>query len=137
MTRYEELMAKALEELKNNDELFCDMVEELDSWNGFADGFRAYPMDELDDFYCDCKASKLLNDLTSDFNINDDYFYFSIYGLESTDDKTQLYHDNVDAGELLDNIRENLNNIDFWRNNDFKDLLEEIEEAQEEENEEE
>lgn len=136
MTRYEELMTKALEELKNNDELFCDMVEELDSWNGFADGFRAYPMDELDELHSGMKLSEFLNQLTGDFNINDNYFYYTIYGLESCDYKEELYRDNVDEGELLDNIRDNFSNLDFWRHDDFKELLEEIEEAQEEANEE-
>lgn len=134
MTNYDELIKKAIEELKNNDDLFIQMIEELDSWNGYADGYRAWPMEELDDFYCNCKASKLLNDLTKDFNINDNYFYFTIYGLESTDDKAELYRNNVDTGELLDNIRENFYNLDFWDCNDFKDLIEEIEEKQEEEN---
>ena len=133
MANYDELIKKALEELKNNDDLFVQMIEELDGWNGYADGYRAWPMEELDDFYCNCKASKLLSDLTKDFNISDNYFYFSIYGLESTDDKTELYRDNVDEGELLDNILENSWKLDFWGQSDFKDLIEEIETAKEEE----
>jgi hypothetical protein len=81
----------------------------------------------IDDFYCDCKASKLLEDMTGDFNKNDDYFYFSIYGLESTDDKVDLYRSNVDEGELLDNLIDKYNHLDInWIDSDFDELLDEI-----------
>lgn len=133
MAKYDELIKKALEELKNDDDLFVDMIDELDGWNGYADGFRAWDMSEIDDFYCDCKASKLLEDLTGDFNKCDNYFYFSIYGLESTDDKAELYRENVDEGELLDNILDNACHLDFWGHKDFEELLDEIEEARNEE----
>jgi hypothetical protein len=135
MTKYDELIKKALEELKNDDDLFVDMIDELDSWNGYADGFRAWDMSEIDDFYSDCKASKLLDDMTGDFNKYDNYFYFSIYGLESTNSKVDLYRDNVDEGELLDNIMQNACNLDFWNHKDFKELIDEIDNYTEEENE--
>ena len=114
--------------MKENDDLFASCVEDLDSWNGFADGFRAYDMCELDDYYCDCKATKLLEDLTKDFNITDNYFYFSIYGLESTDDKIELYRDNVWESELLDNLLSNLSDLNISDyDSDFQHLLEVIE----------
>ena len=135
MTRkYDEMIQAAIEELKNNDDLFIGCVDELDSWDGFADGFRAWDMSEIDEFYCDCKASKLLEDMTGDFNKYDDYFYFSIYGLESTNDKVDLYRSNVDEGELLDNLIENYNNVDIaWIDSDFDELLDEIVNYEEEE----
>jgi hypothetical protein len=128
MTRkYDEMIQAAIEELKNNDDLFIGCVDELDNWNGFADGFRAYDMSEIDEFYCDCKASKLLEDMTGDFNKYDNYFYFSIYGLESTDDKVDLYRSNVDEGELLDNLIDKYNHLDInWIDSDFDELLDEI-----------
>ena len=128
MTRkYDEMIQAAIEELKNNDDLFIGCVDELDSWDGFADGFRAWDMSEIDEFYCDCKASKLLEDMTGDFNKYDDYFYFSIYGLESTNDKVDLYRSNVDEGELLDNLIENYNNVDIaWIDGEFDELISEI-----------
>ena len=128
MTRkYDEMIQAAIEELKNNDDLFIGCVDELDSWDGFADGFRAWDMSEIDEVYCDCKASKLLEDMTGDFNKYDDYFYFSIYGLESTNDKVALYRSNVDEGELLDNLIENYNNVDIaWIDGEFDELISEI-----------
>ena len=43
-----ELREQAISILDENDSLFCDMVDELDSWCGFADGYRCYSMDRDD-----------------------------------------------------------------------------------------
>lgn len=113
--------------LKENDELYIECINELDSWNGYADGFRAYPMYELDDFYIDRKATDLLQDLTEDFNINDDYFYFTIWGLESTDDIATLYRDNTTPVEVLDNLIDNYGNVCLWGNfSEFEELVEQL-----------
>lgn len=132
----EELRNAAIEMLKEDDDLLIEVVNELDCWNGYADGFRCEPMELLDDYYCDCKATKVLEDLTEDFNINDDYFYFSYHGLESTDFPADLYRDNIYEEELLDELLDNKNHLYFY-NSDFEELLDEIEDFEEEEEEEE
>lgn len=134
ITKSEILYNQALEELKNNDDLFVDMVNELDSWNGYADGFRAYDMSELDDLFYGCKLSEFLEKITSDFDLRDNYFVDTIYGLESCDDIAEHYRNNVDEEELLDNIIDNENNIYFY-DNDFKELIDNIIEARDAENE--
>ena len=123
--KYNEMINKAMEMLKNDGELFVDMVNELDSWNGFADGFRAYPMWELDDLFCDCKVSEFLDKLADGFNLRDEYMVDTIYGLDSTNDVEGLYRDNVDEGKLLDNIIENMNHL-YFSNSEFEDLVSEI-----------
>ena len=125
MKNYDELVEKAIETINKDDDLFIQLVDELDSYMGFADGFRCFQMDELDDFYCDCKVSKLLNDITDDFNLNDDYFYFSIYGVESTDSVIDLYRDHTDAGEIFDNLLNYHYNI-YYYDSDFEELMESI-----------
>lgn len=125
MKKYDELVEKAIETINKDDDLFIQLVDELDSYMGFADGFRCFQMDELDDFYCDCKVSKLLNDITDDFNLNDDYFYFSIYGVESTDSVIDLYRDHTDAGEIFDNLLNYHYNI-YYYDSDFEELMESI-----------
>ena len=123
----EELKNEVLETLKNNDDIFVNCVNELDNWDGFADGFRCFDMSELDDFYCDCKVSKLLHDITSDFNLNDNYFYFSVYGLESCNDVAELYRDKVWESELLDELINKYNHLDIdYIDSDFDKLLEAI-----------
>ena len=130
MTNYSELIAQAIEELKNNDELFVDMVNELDSWNGFADGFRCYPMCELDDLFSGCSLADFLDKLGENFNVRDEYMVDTIYGLESTDYPEDIYRDNVDEGELLDNIIEHVDDI-YFNDNDFEELVRNIIEAKE------
>lgn len=122
---YAALVKAAIDQLEADDDLFISMVNELDSWNGFADGFRAFPMDEINDFYYDVPATQLINDLTNDFNINDDYFYYSIWGLESTGDVAGLYRDHADAGEVFDNIIENYNHL-YFGNENFESLIDAI-----------
>lgn len=128
--KYSEMIDKAVKELEENGDLFCEMVDELDSWNGYADGFRAYDMYELDDLHSGMKLSDFLRNITKDFDLRDNYFYYSIYGLESTDNKEMLYRDNVDCGELLDNIIEYKNNL-YFSDNDFEELIDNIIEERE------
>ena len=131
-----ELKREALEILKENGELFVDMINELDSYNSFADGFRAYPMWEIDDMFYDCKVSEFLDKLSSDFNKNDDYFIDSCYGLSSTDNIENHYRDNVSEDELLDEIIENHDHI-YFSDSDFEELIRSIanyDESEEDEN---
>lgn len=123
---YSEMVEKAIEMLNDNDDLFIDMVNELDCYMGFADGFRAYSMWDLDDLFCDDKVSDFLKriDMTS-FNLNDEYFIDTIYGLQSCDDISTHYHDNVDTGELLDNIIQYYNHI-YFNDSDFEELIDSI-----------
>ena len=123
-------MTQAIEELKNNDELFVDMVNELDSWNGFADGFRCYPMYELDELFAGCSLSDFLDKLGDNFNVRDEYMVDTIYGLESTDYPEEVYRDNVDEGELLDNIIDRVDDL-YFSDSDFEELVRNIVDAKE------
>ena len=119
---YEELRAKALGMLRYNDELFTEMVNELDSYNGFADGFRAYPMWEIDEFHYGVSIGDFLDRLTSDFNHNDDYFYYSDNGLESTDDIVDLYRSYVDEDDLLNQLIEYYPHI-FFSDSELEEIV--------------
>lgn len=121
---YEDLRAKAVEMLKDNDDLFVAMVGELDSYNGYADGFRAYPMDEIDDLFYGVKIGDFLDKLTDDFKHTDDYFYETIYGLDSTNSIVDLYHDNVDEDDLLEQLIEYYPHISFECYDDGSELEE-------------
>ena len=126
MARYEELINKAMEMLDEDADLFCQMIDELDSWNGYADGFRVFDMYMLDDLYCGKPVSKLLEDINGNhFDLSDDYFIDTIYGLRSIEDKYTEYADNVEVGELLDDIIENYANLNL-DNTKFGELISEI-----------
>ena len=124
MKTLENLREEALEMLCD-DELFCNMVEELDSWNGYADGYRCYYMSELDEFFGDTKVSDFLEKLAPSFCYQDEFFYDSIYGLDSTDDKADLYRGNISERELLDEIIEYKNHL-YFCDSDFEELIDSI-----------
>ena len=131
MTNYEKLYNLALDTLKTDDTIFCDMVEELDSWNGYGDGFRCYDMEELDELFCGMKISEFLEKLCESFSYYDQYFYCSIYGIDSTDDKVDLYRCSVNEADMLDQIIKY--NDDLWFcDDDFKALIEELANCKEE-----
>lgn len=89
------------EYLENDDDAFTEAVDELIHWNGFID-VEAFPMWEIDEICGDMKPSELIEKMTSDFDSNDDYFYFSIYGIESCDDKAELYRDETTVEDIVD-----------------------------------
>jgi hypothetical protein len=120
---YEDLRAKAVEMLKDNDDLFVEMVNEVDGYNGFADGFRAFPMYEIDELHCGVSIGEFLDRLTSDFNHNDDYFYYSDYGLESTDNIAELYRDNVYENDLLEQLIKYYPHI-FFSDSELEEIVE-------------
>ena len=121
----EELRQAAIEMLEDDDSLFIECVNELDDWNGFADGYRCYDMYDLDDIYGNMSLSEFLDIITEDFNNRDNYFYQSIYGLESTDFPEDLYRDNTSEEEVLDNVIDYYNHLSI-SDSDFTDLVEEI-----------
>ena len=94
---------KAIELLKEDEDAFVEAVEELIRWNGFID-VECFSMDEIDEICYGKKPSEILDLMTSGFNSNDKYFYFSIYGLESTDSKYDVYSDNTTVDEVLDEL---------------------------------
>lgn len=100
----------ALEQLKCEDDILVEAVKELCSWSGFIDE-ECFPMDKLDKLYGHMKLGDFLNHITSDFDYNDDYFYESIWGLESCDDEAEHYRDCVTDEEVLDKLIDNYNHV--------------------------
>ena len=83
-------------------------------------------MDEINDLFSGMKIGDFL-DLLGDFNHRDNFFYENIYGIESCDSKVDLYRDNVDEGELLDNLIDRYDDLDIkWIDEDFDELIKNI-----------
>jgi hypothetical protein len=117
-----------LDMIKADSDLFVEVCEELDSWDGFLGDDRCYSMDEIDEILGDRKPSELLNMVSSDFDFNDDYFYFNGYGnLKSCDDKADVYLCSFDREEILDEYLVNYFRYDLSRKyDDFEKLAEEL-----------
>lgn len=133
---YDELVKSAIEMLENDGELFVDMVNELDSYMGYADGYRCYSMYELDDLFYDCKVSDFLDKLADDFDHTDEYFCDTIWGISSTNDIEDYYRDNTTSEEVFDGVINYYNHI-YFNDRDFEELIEEIIEYNEDDEDEE
>lgn len=102
-----------LEEFVNGDEDdVADVCEQIDSYNGFLGDDRYYPMDELDEFVNIEGKSVLevLDMFAGDFDSNDDYFQFGIYGISSTNSRD--YVSLLGASEITEQIEDNINQVD-------------------------
>ena len=115
---YDELKDKARQILEDNDELFNNICEDLDSWDGFLDDDRFYPMYELDDLYGHMKPTEFAELINgNDFDTSDEYFYHDIYGLHSTDKIN--YKDVKTVDEVLDALEDNYMHCDYSLRGEF------------------
>ncbi len=110
----EKITADIIEYFNQNEDVFSDCMEELDSCNGYLVDDRYYDMDELDELYSDAEPSEILarafygydeDTWTTDrsgnkeygaFNPNRNFFRYNAYGnLVSSDYRD--YSDKLDA----------------------------------------
>lgn len=113
MDNKQKCMDAIIEYFENNEEVFNDCIEELDSYNGFLGEDRYYDMDELDEIYSGEDATEIIrrafygydaetystdssgNKTYGQFCPNRDFFTFNGYGnLVSADYKD--YSDKLD-----------------------------------------
>ena len=145
----EAIITDIIQYFKENEDVFNDCMEELDSYNGYLGDDRYYDMEELNALYSGQEPQEILfrafygfdaDTWTTDssgnkeygkFSPNRDYFYFNGYGnLVSSDYKD--YSDKLD-GYAIEEMSENRNYIDSIENDDIlAGLFDELEEAEEE-----
>lgn len=111
---------KILEYLKDNEKTFNEIIEELDSYNGYLGDYRYYYMDDLNEFYSSVSPLDFLqrvyyghdeeNGNSSEFNPNREYFSYNGYGnLVSSDCKDySCFLDHY----LIDSLEEHRQYID-------------------------
>jgi len=144
-------MAAIIEYFSNNEEVFNDCMEQLDSYNGYLGDDRYYSMDELNDLYCGTDLQEVLcrafygydeDTWTTDssgnreygaFNPNRDYFRFNGYeNLVSADYKD--YSGRLDR-YAVESMSENRDEIGGINDNDelsaLFDALEDEDESEE------
>ena len=146
----EEITADIIEYFENNEDIFNDCMEELDSYNGYLGDDRYFSMDELDELHNDTEPSELLrraffgydeetyttdrdgNKTYGAFNPNRDYFRYNGYGnLVSADYKD--YSGMLDK-YAVESMSENRSYIDSIDNDEeLSALFDELEAATEEE----
>ena len=109
---------------RDNESVFCDAIEELDSCNGYLDGDRRYSMNEFNDIMSGADLLEIAfkvaygcdgdsGTTNSTFNPRSEYFYFNGYAnLVSTNYKD--YSDYLDEYAVQGMItnRAEINTID-------------------------
>ena len=145
----EAIITDIIQYFKENEDVFNDCMEDLDSYNGYLGDDRYYDMEELNEFYCGQEPQEILfrafygfdadswhTDSRGDkeygaFNPNRSYFYFNGYGnLVSSNYKD--YSGNLD-GYAIEAMSEDRNYIDSIEDdNILADLFDELEEAEKE-----
>ena len=136
-TKFEKIIAY----LEENEEEFTELIEDLDSWNGYLGDDRYYPMEDLNEFYRDTDPIELLyrvyyghddDNYTTDergekhygeFNPNREYFYYNGYGnLVSSDYKD--YSDKLDDW-FVEKVIDNQSHLQI--SDELHELIDELE----------
>ena len=138
----EDIIKSIIEYFKENEDIFNECMEELDSYNGYLGDDRYYEMYMLDEFYHDTKPTELLErvfygydedtsteDNHTEFNPNREYFRYNGYGnLVSADYKDySCYLDHY----MVEAMEENKNDIyGINDNTELEELFTELEEIE-------
>lgn len=145
----EEITADIIAYFKNNEDVFNDCMEELDSYNGYLSDDRYYSMEELDELHNGTEPSELLrlaffgydeetyttdrdgNKTYGAFNPNRDYFRYNGYGnLVSADYKDYTGMLDKYAVESMSENRLYVDSIE--QSDELAALFDELEAAEEE-----
>ena len=134
---------KILNYLEEHTEEFNELIEELDSYNGYLGDDKIYPMEELSELFSGCDPIELLQrafygyddayrdengNHTESFNPNREYFYFNGYAnLVSCYEKD--YSDHLDEW-FIKAVIENQNYLNI--SSDLQELIDELESTEEE-----
>lgn len=154
MTNKEQTIQKIIDYFKDNEDVFNDCIEELDSYNGYlSDDDRYYPMDELNEFFTGTEPTEILyrafygyddETYTTDgsgnreygqFNPNREYFHYNGCGnLVSADYKDYSAFLDRYAVEKMSENRYYIDTID--NNEELTKLFDELEESNSEDDDE-
>lgn len=145
MTNKEQIIQKIIDYFKDNEDVFNDCIEELDSYNGYLADDRCYSMDELNEICSGTEPTEILyrafygydaetyttdesgNKEYGQFNPNREYFYYNGYGnLVSADYKDYSAFLDRYAVEKMSDNRYYIDAID--NNEELTELFDELEE---------
>ena len=145
----QETIKKILAYFEENEELFNQCIEELDSYNGFLGDNRYYDMEMINEFYNGIEPTEILTrafygrDNESwhtnghgekeygAFNPNRNYFYYNGYGnFVSTDYKDYSAYLDENTVQEMSDYRNQIYSIDD--DCDIAELFDELEQDEEE-----
>ncbi len=136
--KYDQIVEEIIDWFRENPDAFEECIEDLDSYCGYLDDHRYYPMDELVTF-CDMKDNPIdllymafyggdeyyEGEYDEHFNPNREYFRINAYGnLVSSNEK--FYNMFLDKF-FVDTMYQNMNHIWSWeRYPELSALFEEL-----------
>ena len=144
-TKYEELIEEVISWFEDNTDVFEEVIESLDSYNGYLGDDRYYGMEMLNEFYSDATATDVLyrafygydadnwwtdsngEKRHGEFDPNREFFRYNGYGnLVSADYKD--YSDHLDS-YFVEELVENRNHVSYEIENydELVELLDQIE----------
>lgn len=143
--KYEEITNKIVAWFEDNEDIFYQAIEELDSYNGYLCDDRYYYMEELNELYSSAEPLDILyrvyygydEDTSSEnnhaeFNPNRQYFRYNGYGnLVSADYKD--YSDHMDAYAVKAMLEDRDNICAIEENDELCALFDALAEATEKE----
>ena len=133
-----EIIAAILTVFKEDEELFADVLEELDSWNGFLSDDRWENMEELDEIFEGKSVAYILDRAfygydadteNSAFNPSRDFFRFNGYG-NLVSSNYRDYSDYLDENTVEELEKEYYRLDTITDNDELNELFEELENAE-------
>lgn len=97
-----------------SDDDFNNFVELANSYKDFLCDDEYFYMYELDDLLSGKTPTEIIDMVDDNFDVNDEYFRFTIYGIESCSGEERDYSGYID--ELTDFIVNNIDNIEKYYN---------------------
>ena len=106
----ENIIKEWLENEATDDDIL-QIVSEVNSQNGSLEEYVFYDMEELDELFYNVKPTDLLSKLADDFDVKDDGYKDTIWGLESCskDDAVEEIKNNID--EVVEEIEDVIDEI--------------------------
>lgn len=127
---------------ENNENEFIEVIEDLDSYNGYLGDDRYYNMEELDEMLYGLTPSEVLartfyggdddtkdrNGIRGEFNPNRAYFYYNGYGNLCSTDYKDNYNYYLDDN-FIDAVIENAGSL-YNIPEEIQELLDELEKVE-------
>lgn len=124
MATKQEIIKNWIMNIADNDDLIS-VVSSVNSWNDALSEYRFYWMDELDELFCGCKATELLDKLAPNFNTGHDGFIDTYAGLESCNVIEIATDIRDNAEEVAEAIAEAMEESDIYLPTTLENELEE------------
>lgn len=102
-----------------------ELITEVNSYDGALDEYRFYYMDELNELFCGVKPTELLSKLQDDFDVRDEGFTSTIYGLESCSLEDAMDEVRNNIQEVVDGVISAIETNNIYLPDSLKEYLEE------------